>query len=158
MILVLRANAQMTTFKCKITKNHDSCLLNLYTPVTQCCFQDFIKGGPMALPNEKKTTSSWPPDHCPPLTPPLSHSLILLSALYTHSSHNERWHLFLTQLQRLVKLWAADQSWKVTQITHGHSTEKEKKKKTSRTSCWKKRPILIFCEWTGTLAFHLCSQ
>ena len=31
-------------------------------------------------------------------------------SLYAHSSHNERWWLFLGQLQQLVELWAAEQS------------------------------------------------
>ena len=43
-------------------------------------------------------------------------------------AHDERWQLFLQQVQRLDELRAADQSQKVTQITPGYSVRKKGKK------------------------------
>ena len=42
-------------------------------------------------------------------------------------AHNERWQLFLRQLQWLVKLKAADQTQKTIQITPDYSKKKKKK-------------------------------
>ena len=79
--------------------------------------------------------------------------------LFAHSSHDERWRLFLRQLQRLVKLCTADQFMK----SHTNNSwldyqKKRRRKNQSRTSCWKMQPVLIFCGWPGALAFHLCSR
>ena len=86
----------------------------------------------------------------------LSNVHFILSTLYAHSSCNERWRLFLRQLQRLVKLWAADQSLKVTQIMPGCSADKKKIFWNGCTSCRKMRAVLIFYKWMEALAFHLC--
>ena len=50
-------------------------------------------------------------DGCVFLQPKLKSSKVcfVLSALYAHSSHDERWWFFLRQLQQLVELLAADQ-------------------------------------------------
>ena len=68
----------------------------------------------------------------------------------------ERW-LFLRQLPQLIKLWAADQLQKVTQIMPGFSVDKKTKKK-GCIGHRKMQAILIFCGQTGALAFRSYSQ
>ena len=75
---------------------------------------------------------------------------------YAHSSHNERWQLFLRQLQRLVELWEADQSYSHTDNAWLKCWRKKKKKKGSIS--WKMWAVLIFCGLMGALAFRFCGQ
>ena len=122
------------------------------------------------------TKHLWPPNHRPPLTSPFSFSYssaatifhffdklkltsskvhFILSGSMPIQPRNERWRLYLRQLQQLVELWAADQSLKVTEITPGCSSEKQKK---SLTACSQMRHVLIFCGRICVLAFDSCGQ